>query len=126
MRATLLVLAAIGCVTAGIVVAVLLDRDSAPSRANAYPAEVRALGMDLGMSTAELRSFGTDECQAAREAGHDNGATLLRFKAEHVAAAYNRNDQRAIEEFRVLYRGTAHLLCPDVTKVIFATSGVLL
>jgi hypothetical protein len=82
--------------------------------------------MGLGMSNAELSAFGTDECRTAREAGRDHGAALLRFKGQHVADAYNRNDQSAIEDFRILFRATGHLLCPDVATVINGASAVLL
>jgi hypothetical protein len=126
-RSITLVCLATACgIAAGAVSAVMIDKDHGATRAQRYPGEVHALGMGLDMSTAELSAFGADECRAAREAKRDQGAALLRFKGQHVAAAYNSNDQAAIEDFRVLFRATGHLLCPDVATLINRASAVLL
>ena len=102
------------------------DSSSARQPAVPYPAEVRALGIDTQMADSALMLFGNEECQAARIAHADGGAALLKFKADHVAAAYRANDQVAIEGFRTLLIATAHLLCPDVEATIRASSRPLL
>jgi hypothetical protein len=123
---TFICLAAACGIAAGALASVLIDTDRSAARAALYPSEVHALGMGLSMSKAELSTFGSDECGAAREAKRDHGAALLRFKGQHVAAAYNSNDQQAIEDFRILFRATGHILCPDVATVINEASNVLL
>ncbi len=100
---------------------------SLDSRYVAYEEEIAALGIDIGsMDPAALHAFGVDECAAARRARSDGGAALLKFKADHVAAAYNANDQLAIETFRTLFIATGHLVCPDVETTIRAASNPLL
>jgi hypothetical protein len=114
-------------IAAGAVAATLIDKDAPRTTTAAhYAREVHALGIRLGIANAELSAFGRDECRAAAEARHDHGAALLHFKGEHIAAAYNSNDRRAIEDFRILFRVTGHLLCPDVATVINGASSVLL
>ncbi len=123
----MLICLAVACgMGAGATAAALIDKDQSATRADRYPSEVHALGMGLSMSNAELGAFGSDECRAARQAVRDHGAALLQFKGQHVADAYNSNDQAAIEDFRILFRATGHLLCPDVATVINGASGVLL
>jgi hypothetical protein len=126
-RVTTFVCLAAACgIAAGAVASVLIDKDRSATRSALYPSEVHALGMGLNMSNAELSTFGRDECGAARDAKRDQGAALLRFKGQHVAAVYSSNDQRAIEDFRILFRATGHILCPDVATVINGASRVLL
>jgi hypothetical protein len=95
-------------------------------RLQAYPAEAHALGLAASMSTNDLLVFGSDECLAAGAARSDQGAALLKFKGDHVSAAYNRNDQVAIELFRVLFVATGHLVCPQYDGVIQRASRPLL
>ena len=105
----------------------LTSTTSLDSRYVAYEDEIAALGIDIGsMDPAALHAFGVDECAAARRARSDGGAALLKFKADHVAAAYNANDQLAIETFRTLFVATGHLVCPDVETTIRAASNPLL
>jgi hypothetical protein len=100
---------------------------SLASRYVAYEEEIAALGIDVGsLDPAALHAFGVDECAAARRARSDGGAALLKFKADHVAAAYNANDQLAIETFRTLFIATGHLVCLDVETTIRAASRPLL
>jgi hypothetical protein len=102
------------------------DSGSHQRRSLAYPAEVRALGIDEQMHPSSLLTFGKQECHAARLARSDAGAALLTFKADHVASAYNANDKVTIEAFRTLFVATGHLLCPDVETAIRASSRPLL
>jgi hypothetical protein len=99
---------------------------SLDSRYVAYESEINALGIATSMDSAALHVFGIDECAAARRARSDQGAGLLKFKRDHVASAYNANDQLAIETFRTLFIATGHLLCPDVETTIRAASSPLL
>jgi hypothetical protein len=102
------------------------DSGSQRRRSLAYPAEVSALGIDPQVADGALMTFGNEECQAARLAHSDGGTALLKFKANHVAPAYNANDQVAIEAFRTLFVATGHLLCPDLETTIRASSRPLL
>src|SRR5205823_2105684 len=74
-----------------------------------------------GTAGGHLRSYNDvdlDECAAARRAPTDRGAAPLKFKRDHVVAAYRANNQFAIETFRTLFIATGYLLCPDVDSII--------